>query len=78
MSNGRGVHPTTVPIDWKVLVMMIVRVTILVITTVTALYIRWLVMGSTLPVFQETDNPTSFENDFYTRVSTVQALFNRN
>lgn len=50
---------------------IIIRNLVLFLATGVALYIRWLLMGSTLPVFQETDNPASFEKSFLYRVSVI-------
>lgn len=54
---------------------IIIRNLVLFLATGVALYIRWLLMGSTLPVFQETDNPASFEKSFLYRVSVILFLF---
>ena len=74
ISNGRGLQTIMTLINSKLPVMMIVRITILVFITIAALYVRWLVMGSTLPVFQETDNPASFLDNIYSRVSEIQLV----
>lgn len=48
---------------------LIFRHIVLGTMTAAALYTRWWLMGSMLPKFQKIDNPASFEENFFIRVS---------
>lgn len=54
---------------------MIIRFITLLLFTGFSLYGRWLLMGSTLPVFQEIDNPASFQENFFDRVCNFYRTF---
>lgn len=53
---------------------MVIRHFILLITTGMTLYVRWWLMGSMPPIFQKIDNPASFEENFFIRVSNLKVV----
>ncbi|KAE8745748.1 hypothetical protein FOCC_FOCC007544 [Frankliniella occidentalis] len=56
----------------------IIRSLSLIIAGLLLLYARWYVMGSKPPVFQQVDNPASFDKNFWTRVWTYNYLYSLN
>lgn len=53
---------------------LIFRQVALLVTGILLLLCRWHVMGSSPPVFQVVDNPTSFEKSLIMRVSTEECI----
>eukprot|EP00111_Clytia_hemisphaerica_P009405 TCONS_00027603-protein len=51
-----------------------VRIFFLIATTATILYLRFLIMGNSLPDFAPADNPAASENNFLTRLLTFLYL----
>ena len=56
---------------------LIFRQVALLVTGILLLLCRWQVMGSSPPVFQVVDNPTSFEKSLIMRVSTEECIQNK-
>lgn len=67
--TSNGVNKIVIPSNYAPLTNMVARHLVMTVVTVFAIYIRWLLMGSTVPVFQEIDNPASFQDNFLYRVS---------
>lgn len=66
---SNGVNKIIIPSNYVPLINMVTRHLVMIVVTVLAIYIRWLLMGSTVPVFQEIDNPASFQDNLLNRVS---------
>lgn len=69
--GSNGVHKIVIPSNYAPLTNMVARHFVMTVVTMFAIYIRWLLMGSSVPVFQEIDNPASFEDNFVYRVSKL-------
>lgn len=69
--SSNGVNKIAIPSNLAPLNNMVMRHLFMTVVTVLAIYIRWLLMGSTVPVFQEIDNPASFQDNFFYRVCIV-------
>ncbi|XP_050673279.1 protein O-mannosyl-transferase TMTC4-like isoform X2 [Leptidea sinapis] len=54
---------------------IITRILFLLLSSVILLYFRWCTMGSTKPVFKETDNPAAFANNLFTRVTSYSYIY---
>lgn len=53
---------------------LIFRFSALVVTGILLLFTRWRIMGSKPPIFQPVDNPASFQENFWTRVTIILSM----
>lgn len=54
---------------------LLLRITLLMSGGASILYIRWRIMGTGPPAFTEVDNPASFADSLFVRVSYEVAFF---
>lgn len=57
---------------------LVFRMSVLFLTGVALLFTRWQAMGGTQPIFQQVDNPASFDENLLTRVWSYNYLYSLN